>query len=619
MSAPTDHAAPPTDRRAAAEQREPHEAAGPNPTSVLLGLVAPVRGRLVLATALGGLSAVLRVAGLLALADLVRVLLVGEADTTAAWWRVGIALAAVLLAGGTKALASSLSHHAAFDHEVILRRQLVDHLGRLPLGVVQRIGAGGLKKVVQDDVRGLHAAVADSPPALGSYLVGPIAALTAMFWIEWRLALVALAVVPLVIVVTSVALRDYADQRAAYDAAQEAVNAAVVEYVQGMAEVRTFDAGSDSFARFDERVQAFSERVRRWSEASRWGRLAVVLLIAPLPVIVVVAVAGGAMQLAGWIGIPELVAVLLLCPLPVEAALPLMWMSDFLNRSKASAQRIGQVLDEPPLPESTSPRQPQDGSVRLSGVTFAYDDRREPALRDVDLDIPAGTVCALVGPSGSGKSTVARLIPRFFDVDAGCVEVGGVDVRDIDPRVLLRQVALVFQEPMLLHATVWENLTLGHPQATEQQVEQAARAAEAHGFVTALPDGYDTVIGERGATLSGGQRQRLTIARALLSDAPVVVLDEATAFTDPENEAAIQAGLAELVRGRTVIVVAHRLSTIVDADQIVVLDEGRVAEHGRHEQLLEAGGRYAALWERHQRAQRWGLRLDDRPSSEVSS
>lgn len=244
-------------------------------------------------------------------------------------------------------------------------------------------------------------------------------------------------------------------------------------------------------------------------------------------------------------------------------------------------------------------------------MTFSYGPDRPPALAGVDLDIPAGTVCALVGPSGAGKSTVARLIPRFFDVDSGSVEVGGVDVRDIETATLLRHIALVFQDPFLLHASIRENLVIGRPQATDAEIEAACRAARIHDEVLALPQGYETVVGERGASLSGGQRQRVTLARALLSDAQVVILDEATAFADPENEAAIQDAIAELTHGRTVIVVAHRLSTIVDAHQIAVIDGARVAQSGTHAELLASGGRYSELWDRHLRAQGWGMRTSE--------
>lgn len=500
-----------------------------------------------------------------------------------------------------------------------MRRVITAHLGKLPLGTVQRIGAGGVKKIVQGDVRGMHAAIADSPSMLGTAIGGLVSSLVAIGIIEWRLLLVVLAVLPILMVVMSFAMKDYGTEREAYDRALEGIDAASVEYVQGMQEVRTFDGGSESFSRYAERVRAFTKRLTAWNDRSKPGALATRLLIAPLPITILVAIAGYAMAVAGWISPVSVVVALLLASLPVDSFMPLMFLTDYNNKAMAAALRITQVLDEPPLPEAAHPREPEGGAVSLHEVSFSYAKDRAPALEQVSIDIPSGTVCALVGPSGSGKSTVARLVPRFFDVSSGAVSVGGVDVRQIAPEVLLRHIALVFQDPFLLHASIRENLTLGAPRATDEQIEQACRAARIHDEILALPDGYDTLVGERGASLSGGQRQRVTVARALLSDAQVVILDEATAFADPENEAAIQDAIAELTKGRTVIIVAHRLSTIVNADQIVVLDGGRVAETGTHEQLVHRGGRYARLWERHLRAQGWGLRRGDAAREEAAT
>lgn len=577
------------------------------PSEALARLIAPIKERLTLAVLLGGLGAVLRVAALVLSGLLVERLLDGTDAAAAIWWVVGI-VAAMIGSASATTLGSVVSHQAAFDHESMMRRQITTHLGALPLGTVQRLGAGGVKKIVQGDVRGMHSAIADSPAMLGGAVGGMLASLVAIGVIEWRLLLVVLVILPVFIVTMGLSMRDYKTEREAYDRSLEAIDAASVEYVQGMQEVRTFDGGSESFSRFAERINAFTTHLRAWNDRTKGSALATRLLIAPLPVTILVAIAGYVMAVAGWIEPMAVVVVLLLASLPVDAFSPLMFLTDHNMRAMTAALRITQVLDLPALPEPVRPRRPADGSVRLENISFFYDADRAPALREVSIDIPAGTVCALVGPSGSGKSTVARLIPRYFDVTEGIVRLGGVDVREIASDELLRQIALVFQEPFLLHASIRENLTLGMPEASEQQIERACQAARIHDEILALPLGYDTVVGERGASLSGGQRQRVTVARALLSDAPVVILDEATAFADPENEAAIQDAIAELTRGRTVLIIAHRLSTIVDADQIVVLDQGRVVETGTHHQLATAGGRYAQLWDRHLRAQGWGLR-----------
>merc|ERR1712003_224831 len=263
----------------------------------------------------------------------------------------------------------------------------------------------------------------------------------------------------------------------------------------------------------------------------------------------------------------------------------------------------------PELPEAQDPKTPKHAGVTFEDVTFVYDNRKEPALKNVNIAMKPGKITALVGPSGAGKSTVARLIPRFWDVQSGRVCIGGVDVREIATEELMKQISFVFQQPFLLRDTLYQNILLGNPSATDAQVEEAAKAAQAHDFIMELPQGYGTKAGDRGTRLSGGQRQRITIARAILQDTPIVVLDEATAFADPENEANIHAAIVRLTQGKTLIVVAHRLSTIQDADQIVVLNKGEVAEVGKHADLAKKeGGLYANLWTKFNEAQGWGLR-----------
>jgi ATP-binding cassette subfamily B protein len=266
-----------------------------------------------------------------------------------------------------------------------------------------------------------------------------------------------------------------------------------------------------------------------------------------------------------------------------------------LRRARLAATHVEQILETPPLPEPRQPTVPSDHRVEFEGVSFSYDDAGE-ALSDIDVVCETGTLTALVGPSGSGKTTFTRLIPRFFDVETGAIRVGGVDVRDIGSQVLLSRISMVFQDVVLLRDTVRENIRLGRPEAPDGEVEAAARAARIHDVIVALPQGYDTVLGEGGGFLSGGERQRLTIARAILQDAPIVILDEATAFADPENEVQVQDALAELTRGKTVFVIAHRLHTITHADQILVLDRGRIVERGTHDTLLGEGGLYSELW-----------------------
>jgi ATP-binding cassette subfamily B protein IrtA len=591
-------------------EARPDVGADPPPSASLLALAEPVRRRLAGAVALGAAGAALGVAGLVALAYALRELFRPEPDGTILAALLVAAAVGVIGRFGLRAWSFHVSHMAAFDLETVLRTRLSTHLGRVSLGAVMGLGSGPLKKIVQDDVRAMHTAVADATPLVGFALAQPVVALVALAVLDWRMLLAVVVIAPVVVVAMQLSMRDYAAERARYDQANETINTAMVEFVQGMPVVRTFDDGSTSFRRFAAAVHGFTEATANWQRKSRTPGVLARIAMTPLPTLLVVLaagiwlVAGGVMEPAG------LLVALLIGTLPVESILPLMYLNNYVNDSKAGAARIASVLALPELPEPAQPEAPQDGSVRFRGVTFSYGtDRDRPALDRVDLDIPAGTVCALVGPSGSGKSTLARLVARFHDVGAGSVEVGGVDVREIGTPTLLRHVALVFQDPFLVDDTVAENIRLGRPDATDAEVEAAARAAGAHDFVVSeLPDGYATRVGERGGLLSGGQRQRVTIARAMLVDAPIVVLDEATAFADPETEAEIQDSIAVLTRGRTVIVIAHRLATVAGADQIVVLEEGRVAGRGTHDELLAAGERYARMWEHHERARAWGVR-----------
>ncbi|MFD3702124.1 ABC transporter ATP-binding protein [Nocardia sp. NPDC058658] len=571
-----------------------------------------VRTYLRRAAALSAYCGVASVAGLTCVALAMGQLYDDQRSWGAAGWLLIGAAVGLTSAFGARWLADHLAHEASFALEVTLRRALAQALADMPLGAVQRLGAGRIKKVVHDDVKSLHNVVADGVPFIGSTVAQPIAALIVLGIVEWKLLVAVLLIVPIAMLCMSLMTRDYAEQRSRYNRANEEVNGAVVEFVQGMPVVRTFDDGGTSFRRFAVAVRGFTVAVGDWIAISRSSGVLTQLFIVPLPTLLLVAVTAVPMLAAGWISVPALVVALLIGAMPIEAVGPLMHLTNYLNDSKAGAARILDILAIAPLREPTHPRTPQSSSIALRSVGFDYgEDRGKPALAEVDIDIPAGTVCALVGPSGSGKSTVARLIPRFYDVTSGSVTIGGVDVRDIAGQVLLSQVALVFQEPFLIDATIADNIRLARPDATDEEVESAARAAAAHDFIVDdIPGGYAAHVGERGGSLSGGQRQRLTIARAILADAPIVILDEATAFADPENEAIIQEAIGRMMRGRTVLIIAHRLSTIVDVDQIVVLDEGRVVERGRHAQLVAAGGTYARLWSRHEQAARWGLGTD---------
>lgn len=582
---------------------------GFEPIQQLIRLSPTVRSRIHSGIALGIAGGLSTVIGLTCCAYAVGLLTTASTLSAEFWyWLAGGALG---LCGGFLArnLADVITHDASFHLEVVIRQQLAETLAHLPLGDVQHLGAGRLKKIMHDDVKGLHAAVADASPFVGVGVSQPIAALLILLFVQWKLFIVVCLMIPVIMFCMYLMTRDFATQRERYNKANENINAAVIEFVQGMPVVRTFDGDRVAFRRFSDKVDDFTHAVAQWLAASKGSSQANSVFIAPLPTLLLLGVIGVPMLYAGWVSLTELLLALMIGTLPVQAVMPLMFLSNLLNDAKAAAYRICQILARPPLPEPAQPQAPKTFDICFDNVSFSYGGQaRGAALSQVSLNIPAGTVCALVGTSGSGKSTLARLIPRFYDVSEGAIRIGGIDLRDIASRTLLQQIAFVFQEPFLVTGTVADNIRLAKPDATDDEIEQAARAANAHHFiVNELHDGYQTEVGERGGRLSGGQRQRITIARAMLSQAPIVILDEATAYIDPENEAEIQAGLANLTRNKTVLIIAHRLSTITDADQIVVLEKGRVVECGRHTQLLAADGRYASIWHHYQATTRWGL------------
>ena len=582
-------------------------------------IISPVKKQIYLGMAMSAASGIAWILAIILLRPIAGQMLAPAPDPASLWRLCGFILLFIAIAIVLRIYSFVWSHRGAFELEEDLRIRLTTHLSKVPLGYVVSTGSGSLKKILMDDVVSLHAFVADSTPLLARAYAVPLIALVTMFIIDWRMALVSLAVFPVGFAATKLAFRDHARARTELDAANERMNRTIIEYVQGMQVVRTFDDGTSSFYRYREALTDATNTLRKWSENSKNGAYIAGTLFTALPTMAIVLMAGGSFVSNGTLDLPTLLLFVCIAPTLPDSIIPLIWMTELINLSGAGAKRIGRLLAVPVLPEADAPVSPENGSVRFDRVSFTYAGRTAPALDKVSIEIPQGSVTALVGMSGAGKTTLARLIPRFWDADAGTVYVGGVDVRNMHSTDLLKHVSFVFQAPFLLNGTIRENIRLGKPGATDDEVKAAAISAQANDFiVNELPLGYDTKAGDRGTRLSGGQRQRITIARAILQDNPIVVLDEATAFADPENEARIHEGIANLTAGKTLIVVAHRLSTIQDADQIVVLDNGQVAELGHHEDLVASGGIYARLWQKFNEAQGWGLRYKCRQVEEAN-
>lgn len=496
-------------------------------------------------------------------------------------------------------------HRADADFRVGARHILLDHFARLPLGWFNDSSSSEVKQAVSDDVLGMHQSVGHAPAEMTGALLTPLIPLVFLFFVDWRLSLLFVAYLAVVIAVSMVFMfRDHSKLKEEYNAANIELSSSVVEMIEGIEVVKTFGSAKHASERFRQAVERLTEIIYVWTKLSAGPFSMLVAFISPGIILALLGVTSVWFIASGWIDFAACVPFLVLGPSIPSGFVTVGSSMNFLNIAVQGLGHVDQILAVKPLPEPVSPQALADADldVAFDDVSFAYSESDDAprALEGVEAHLMPGTVSALVGDSGSGKTTFARLIPRFWDPSTGVVGLGGHDLRTLASASVLSKVAVVFQESMMLSLSIRDNIKLARPEATDDEMVQAAKAAQIHDRISEFPRGYDTVIGSSEGDLSGGEAQRVAIARAIVQDAPILVLDEATAHTDPENEGAIQVALGNLSRGRTTVVIAHRLNTIAQADQILVMEAGRIVERGVHDDLLARGGRYAYLWKAQQ-------------------
>lgn len=566
-------------------------------------IMDPVRSSIRQAMIFSAAASIFAVGSLVVTAYILKDLLIDQSD----WGLFALLVFLVLLAWILRAFSFRTSHLAAFTLERILRNQIAERLTHVSLGYLHNQGSPALTKIMQDDVHDLHAFVADSTPLYARSYAAPLASFMALLFIDWKLALIAATVLMIGVILFALMMRGTGELQEQYNSAREQVTTAVVEFVQAMPVVRTFNNGETSFGRYQQALDRYLGVLINWYRQAGFQAQVSMLILNATITLIVLSWCGLYWWQSGTLSFHSWLAVLLVGTGMAEALMPYIALIHLIEKAKLSASRILEVLEAPILPLLEPTQTPKDAHITFENVSFRYPDREEDALRNISFSVPTGSLTALVGGSGAGKTTVARLIPRFWDVSAGCIRIGGVDIRHISPEVLMEHVSFVFQDNFLFSGSIAENIRLGIEHASDEDVIAAAQAAQCHDFITALPDGYQTLVGERGATLSGGERQRITIARAILQNRPILILDEATAFADAENEALIMQALHTLMQGKTVLMIAHRLGTIRHAEQILVFDHGTLIEQGRHETLIAQNGRYADLWQACESARNWRI------------
>ncbi len=567
-----------------------------NPVKVLFRFAGEEKGKMPLSVFLAVIGELFGMLPFLAAAMLANDVYAGIAaiDRSLLW--AGGAALGIVLRTLFCSISSSRSHKVAFTILRNIRRSIADKMQRVPMGVMLETPSGVHKTLIIDNVGKLEDSISHVVPEAPSQIAAPLACMVLIFVLDWRMGLASLITIPISVPFIFGMMRGYSEKMETYLRSGNEMNAALVEYVNGIQVIKAFGRTGASFGKFSEAVNFFHDSTMDWWRQC-WFWMAAVKAIIPstflgsLPV-------GTWLLMNGKISLPIFIACLVI---PIGFIAPLMKLafgSEQLTTIAANLKPIQKFLA---IPEQKRPEKNvalDDSAYSFEHVSFSYDESKE-VLHDISLEIIPGTMTAIVGPSGSGKSTIAKLMAGFWDADSGVVRYGGRDIREIPFDQMMEKISYVAQDNYLFNISILENIRMGDPNASDEQVIAAAKAANCHDFIQNLPDGYDTPAGDAGQRLSGGERQRITIARAILKNAPVTILDEATAYADPESEALIQEAVGHLVQGKTLIVVAHRLTTIQNAQQIIVVDRGRIIARGTQEELIKNCSLYRTMWEQH--------------------
>ena len=565
------------------------------PFSYLFEWAAPYKGKYITSVITAVLEVLCSIIPYYCISRIVTLLIDGGRN--AASYAVWIGTAAVFWVGSylLHAVSTTVSHKATFTVIADIRKKMCDKLARMSMGRVMERPSGETKNLIVERVDSIEPTLAHLVPEMTSKLLAPVVILAYVLVLDWRVGLWSLITLPAGLLAMMGMMAGYQEKFERYVRSGKKLNSVAVEYINGIEVIKTFSQTAKTYQKFTDAVHESAHSAIDWMRDTQIFFSAAMVIIPS--VLVSVLPASVLFYLQGTLPVKDIVMIVVLCLGMMTPLIGAMSYTDDLGKIGTIVGEINEILEEEELHRPDAPVKLNKFDIIGKAVRFAYKDTE--VLHGVDFTCKEGTVNALVGPSGSGKSTIARLIASMWDVGSGSITIGGVDIREIPLKQLNEMIAYVSQDNFLFNESVRENIRKGRPGASDAEVEKIARAAGCHNFIMQLENGYDTVAGSSGGHLSGGERQRLAIARAMLKDAPIVILDEATAYTDPENEAVIQSAVAKLVEGKTLLVVAHRLSTITDSDQIMVVNQGRIEASGTHNALLGGCGLYHRLWETH--------------------